>query len=257
MSNKKCKVCGKPIPSDSKRYKYCSQKCKWKFWNDKKPRKTSQSFIKADKARKKDLSNQEKQIVYGTLLGDGSLQPSTTGYYLSLTHGIKQLDYLKWKINNLPTIIHGSHSVYNKGKYNQASVKSIYHPFLTKTRKLLYPNNIKTVTKKYLNNVGILGLTVFYLDDGSFNKNENSRQITLCTESFGKKGSRLIQDWLYNKFDIDSTLLEYTQKIHGYSSKRKQQFRLTINKYPALKMLSIVKKHIPDCMSYKLPDEIK
>jgi len=257
MSNKNCKVCGKPIPSDSRRRKYCSQKCKWKYWNDKKPRKTSKSYTKANKAREKDLSKKEKSIVYGTLLGDGSLVASTTGYTLSLTHGINQLDYLQWKIDNLNTIIHNSYNVYDKGKYNQVSVKSIYHPFLTNLRKELYIDGVKTATKKYLNKVDKLGLAVFYLDDGSFNHNQQSRQITLSTENFKKSGSLLIKDWLYNKFDIKSTLLEYTQKVHGYSSKEKQQFRLTINRNEAIKMLHIIKNHIPSCMSYKLPDEIK
>ena len=257
MSNKKCIVCGNKIPPGSKRYKYCSQKCKWKYWNDKKTRKTSKSYKKAEKARNKNLTKREKQIIYGTLLGDGSLTPSTTGYNLSLTHGLNQKEYLQWKINNLSTIIHTSYNTYTKGNYNQASVKSIYHPFLSKIRNLLYENNSRKVNLKFLNKINSLGLSVFYLDDGSFNKNYNSRQITLSTEGFGKKGSELISDWLLSKFNIPSTILEYTQKKHGYSSKQKQQFRLTINRNESLKMFSIIKEHIPKCMFYKLPDKIK
>jgi len=254
--SKTCKVCGKEIPSDSKRYKYCSQKCKWKFWNDKKERKTSKSYSKAKKAREKDLNKDEKQIILGTLLGDGYLCKTTNSYCLSLCQSYKQHNYLKWKKDKLSSIIHADLYHYEEGKYNQYHVKSISHPYLANIRKQLYKPK-KQVTYDYLNKIESLGLAVWYMDDGSFNENSQSKQITLSTESFGEKGNEIISDWLLDKWNIPSTIIEYTQRKRGYSTSRKQQFRLTINKYPSLDFFEIIKEHIPKSMLYKLPNQFK
>lgn len=247
-----CKVCGKEFLPKSNRQKYCSKQCKWKFWNDKKERKTSKSYFKADKAREKDLTDTEKQIVLGTLLGDGYLSKTTRSYRLALCHSKSQYEYLKWKKEKLSSVIHADLYHYEDDTHNQYHIKSISHPYFKKLHNQLYTPK-KTITRKYLDKINSLGLAVWYMDDGSYNPNPHSKQITIATESFGEKGNIIIKDWLQNKWNIDSTILEYTQKKRGYSTSRKQQFRLTINKYPSLDFFEIINVHIPNSMSYKLP----
>ena len=46
----------------------------------------------------------QEQILLGTLLGDASLRKSHKTPQLRITHGIKQFNYLKWKMEKLNNI---------------------------------------------------------------------------------------------------------------------------------------------------------
>jgi len=58
---------------------------------------------KGNKIRQnKHLSLEQKQLCYGTLLGDGWLRPSSSGQCsLGIGHCKKQLEYLEYKKNKL------------------------------------------------------------------------------------------------------------------------------------------------------------
>jgi hypothetical protein len=63
----------------------------------------------------------------------------------------------------------------------------------------LYSNNIKTITRAYLDKLTPRSLAFWFMDDG------NNRGI-LATNSFSYSECVLIKEWIKSKFNIDTTL---------------------------------------------------
>ena len=62
------------------------------------------------------LSSRQKEILIGTILGDGHLERNGNGVRLRVDHGMHQAEYLKWKYEefknlatNRPRLIRAYH----------------------------------------------------------------------------------------------------------------------------------------------------
>lgn len=248
-----CDYCKSDYIAWRRDQRFCTRRCKEKYRNDRKPRLTSKSYKKADKARKKALSSTAKQIILGGLLGDGCLTENTNYHRYSLCHGEKQLKYLQWKKNHLSEIMlqNKPNKAVNQRGAVQYHYHSIAHPDLTRIYELTYPNGTKTVSRKWLDLLEPLGICTWYLDDGSFNHNQRSNQIFISTNSFKKEGNELIQSWLLEKWNVESVIQDY--KSETTFSPMKRRFTLRINKTQVPNFISIIEPFVPKCMSYKLP----
>jgi hypothetical protein len=86
-----------------------------------------------------------EEILVGTVLGDGYLEPHGKGVRLEVMHSIKQEAYVKWKHKNLlelqPSAIHYC----TVGKYEACRFVTRIHPHLSKLRELFYEDGRKTV----------------------------------------------------------------------------------------------------------------
>ncbi|WP_420489735.1 hypothetical protein [Neobacillus drentensis] len=110
----------------------------------------------------------------------------------------KQIDYLNWKKEKLSTFIVMDKPTVSisKSKYNHSPIYSwntISHPFLTKLRAELYPNDKKSVSIEWLNQIDELALAVWYLDDGTQNKRYGT--ISLATNCFSYEEHLIMQEW--------------------------------------------------------------
>ena len=95
-------------------------------------------FSKNHLLRQTPFTPRQQQIVFGTVLGDGYLRPTNgnTGncsYALSLCHGQKQLDYLRWKFEELINFVTSREFTVNtrpfKGNAPTYTFSTISHPF--------------------------------------------------------------------------------------------------------------------------------
>jgi hypothetical protein len=200
--------------------------------------------------RKKDFTQRQKEIVFGTLLGDGYLRPTNgnsqnCSYALSCCHGEKQLEYLKWKFSEFADFVttkdfrsdnrefHGNAPTYQ--------FSTVSHPFLKEAHDICYWNNgKKDISLQWLEQLTPLSIAVWYMDDGSLNKRYHT--IVLCTNSFSLAGQQLAIDYLKDRFDISAVL----------EPRRNQQTVIRINASQSRKFMDLVGPHIPSCMSYKL-----
>jgi hypothetical protein len=249
-----CDHCGSEYTAWRRDQRFCTRKCKEQFRNDRKPRISSKSYRAAEQVRSRPISNTALQVVYGGLLGDGCLIKNTNSYRYSLCHSDKQLGYLEWKRSLLGALIQSkapAKSFNPNGNHIQYHYHSIAHPELEEVRTLCYPNGKKQTSNEWLAKVDALGLCVWYLDDGSFNHNPNSRQITIATESFGQDGTSLLIEWLLDRWGVKSRIT----KVHTATtySPARDRIRLTINRTQVESFVSIFKEIVPDCMRYKLP----
>ncbi|MBR4304206.1 MAG: hypothetical protein IKT81_02620 [Clostridia bacterium] len=194
--------------------------------------------------RSAEFSQRQKDICFGSLLGDAYLRPSGNNASLSFTHGERQLDYLRWKYNEFSDFVtmkdfNKSHKEF-RGNLPTYSFSTVSHPFLGWAREICYPDGRKKVSDFWLSQLSPLSLAVWYMDDGSINK--RYKTIVLCTNSFSAEEHQLLIEYFRSSYGIEAKL----------EPRRNGQFVLRINSSQSKSFLDIVAPHIPDCMNYKL-----
>lgn len=207
-------------------------------------------FSRNHELRATPFTDRQKQIVFGTLLGDGYLRPTNGNaenhsYALSLCHGEKQLEYLTWKFHEFENFVLTKEFRVNtrsfRGNAPTYSFSTVSHPFLNEAHSICYSSDgKKDITEQWLSRLTPLSLAVWYMDDGSLNK--RSHTIVLCTNSFSREGQLLAIDWLKERYDICAIL----------EPRRNNQTVLRINASQSRKFMDIVGPHVPSCMNYKL-----
>ena len=165
------------------------------------------------------LSLLEKNIIVGSILGDGSLSfsiRSRNAYYRE-HFSIKQKEYRQWKMYNI-------HSLKFRIE-KDTHLKSPSHPIFTELYEQFYINGRKTITES---NIQLLshpiGLMCLYLDDGTLminvQKKNNNIYITpsvgLSTLCFTKRECQILKDHLLNTFGIEFRLNTHPTGL-GYS----------------------------------------
>ena len=196
------------------------------------------------------FTQRQKEIVFGTLLGDGYLRPTNGNaenhsYALSLCHGEKQLEYLKWKFQEFENFVTTKTFTISRrpfrGNAPTYSFSTVSHPFLKEAHNICYwADGKKEICQEWLDKITPLSLAVWYMDDGSLNKRYHT--IVLCTNSFSPEGQRLILDFLKNRYGI----LGVPEK------RRNEQTVIRINASQSRAFMDIVSPHVPECMNYKL-----
>ena len=240
--NNGCIDCGRLIQNRSKRCRICYAQ------NYLRP-----LYIKRQQKKYKDvtITPQAEQILLGSLLGDGTLFKHKYSPSFREIHCLNQKEYLEWKskILNLPsnlTIINipknGSITNYKEIFYQTRSL-----PQLAPYYNLFYPYGKKVVTREILNNLHPLGLAVWYMDDGSYNKRGVT---TIHTNSFPYEYHILIQNWFKKRWNI-STRIGSTK-----SKNLNKHFLIHINQTNTQKFIKIIKPFIHKSMFYKIDFDI-
>jgi len=192
------------------------------------------------------LNKNENEIIIGSLLGDLSCRRTKTSKNCRLEggHCLKQEGYAKFKINLL-----------KKLKWCVRKTETAYY-FQTKSFKclnyyhdLFYSKRKKIITREILENVGRLGLLIWYLDDGSFRKRDKSS--CLHTNGFSHVENLIIKKWFEEKWNIYPNIWKNkdNKKYPG-----KIWYFLYFPVSETVKLLKLFHNFkIPKCMEYKVP----
>lgn len=200
------------------------------------------------------LPNKEHQIILGSLLGDMHCKKEFLNSNIEETHSIKQEDYLTWKYLNLKNRLNLKLHTFNnsickaKGKiyFRQTEIKlrskvseklNIYH-------NLFYNNGKKAITQDVLDQLDMLGLSVWYCDDGYYDPENHVVQIH--TEGFSLSENQILKKWFNERWNINVNFKKDP-------SKEKVLLRLSVK--DTNKFLNLIKDHIfnmPQAMWYKL-----
>jgi recombination protein RecA len=198
------------------------------------------------------LSEQQWQVVLGSLLGDGNLSPNRrdrNGVRFRLGHGAKQSDYLDWKVSMLGNI-DCSRRVNSRG-----AVFADFTPLpeLGELQRTVYMGGgKKTVTEEYLKTLTPLALAIWFMDDGTFTVRSKGLQartqggsgrVQFCIEAMSE-GSR-------------DRLVTYLRDTHGLdvSWRRAGAARkavLTFTTASSASFLEMVAPYVHPSMDYKL-----
>ena len=176
------------------------------------------------------LSEEQLEVLYGSLLGNMYIGTSSKMCRVSICHGESQEEYFDYKCSIFHNLLGKVNKTprYDKRTqkyYNRYTVRLLSNPIFNVLHDELYKNGIKTITESWLNKLTERSLAFWFMDDGS-----NSG--VLATNCFSKDECILIQQFLKKRFNIDTTLETSNKQYLVYIKKcsRKHFYEIT-NKY--------------------------
>lgn len=198
--------------------------------------------------RARPLTQQQKELIVGTLLGDGFLQVNRKGNLarLSMTHSVKQVEYSLWKKTILNDLVNNWIVYDYLDKRTNAVGKtcrwaSIYHNELLLWHKRFYANNKKIVPQDISNYLKPFSMAVWIMDDGW----KNHSNIRISSESFTYEDNMVLKHAIKANFDINCKVCEYNRNNKKYNY-------ISFNKRNSILLTEIVEPYFIDSMKYKL-----
>jgi len=156
------------------------------------------------------LSDRQKEILVGAILGDGHLEKlfSPKLSRLKIEHSYKQRKYVDWFYKEFRNWVRTKPKQKIKKAWNKIYINygfSTYgHRLLGAVQKEFYSDRKKVIPSNLFKNVTPLVLAVWYMDDGSVKSNKH-KGVFLNTQGFRGKDVKTLQDVLKNKFGVASS----------------------------------------------------
>ncbi len=198
--------------------------------------------------KKAPLNKEQREMIIGTLLGDGCIAPhgrKNKSYRLIIGHSEKQKDLVLYKKSILGNLVNKINIKEDKRK------NSIMHSFNTVTHNelkffydLFYENGKKVIKDELSNYLTPRSLAFWIMDDGSVGKKQNKITLRLHTECFTEEENIKLQTFLKVCFGIRS-------KVCKFSRNDKEYCYLSINKENTLKASNLTSEYFTDSMRYK------
>ena len=195
---------------------------------------------------KEKLTNEQKSLIIGSILGDGYIRqlPGRADAFLEINHSNKAQQYVDYKYNILKNICESE----PKERYtDELKTKKAYR-FFTKQNKEItilynqfYKNNKKIIPRDLELNAMIMA--IWYMDDGSKTQNKlNSANINiyLNTQQFSLNDQKYLL-FLLRKIGINARL-----------NKDKIYYRIRILKDSVPVFMQMIDKYIIESMKYKI-----
>lgn len=184
------------------------------------------------------LTDVQRSILVGTLLGDGHLETQDSGktYRLKIEHQLLQQDYTKWLYDHFKEWIRSG--IYNKVKsegkeyvgfttYSHSAFRFYGHQF--------YVNGKKIIPKLIYKLLNPLVIAIWFMDDGSWKSKRHSTFI-IHTLGFCKEDLISVQDSLKKLFNIETSLHRQKNKYWRLyiKSESAKDFKKLIQPYTSL-----------------------
>lgn len=212
-----------------------------------------------------ELTEEQKSILLALCIGDGCLRkphPKSGNVQLEIGHSIKQEAYCIWKRDLIYSIFGGKKppkigykEIKLKGydKTYQACRFTKSHPYFTYLRNLLYPNNVKVMTREILDKLTLQGIAIWFMDDGSFYKKDNEDgtksicfDLRISTDSFTKEENEIIVDYFKEKWGINFYVFQ------GHKERKEHSWIIRANKEATIKFIDLISPYVIPEMRYKI-----
>ena len=200
----------------------------------------------------KRLSDQQMQLVLGSLMGDGNLSPNRrgrSGTRFRMGHGAKQAAYLNWKVSLLGNI--GCARTSN----TKGAVFADFTPLpeLAEIHDAVYfGDGKKHLSWDYLKQLTPFALAIWYMDDGCFTLRSKGLQertqggtgrIEICVEAMSPGSRERLAQHLRDTYGLDVRL-----RASGSARKAILQFTTPASE----KFQKLVAPYMHPSMQYKL-----
>lgn len=168
------------------------------------------------------MNNELHQFLISCILGDGSftkISGFSKNSRISIAHGVKQYEYIKFKHSLLAKQDLAGKLSYNKienSRYKNGFVeeyrfKSFAHPLFTDIRLKYYDHHgNKRISYGFIKDLDAFGLALWYMDDGY--ATASSAIISTC--SFTLDERLILQKVLKNNFNINCTVDKNDNSIY-------------------------------------------
>lgn len=181
------------------------------------------------------LSSQWREVVLGSILGDGSLkvQKGYRNARFSFKHSIHQEEYFFWKANLLKDISSDKcHWHQKKDGWGDQKLRfqSLALEELTEIYNLTHKRGRLKIRRKWLNQLTPLSLAIWWLDDGSIIG--NGRRGVICTDSFDYESQKILARYLLVVWKVKVHVGRVTNKYQGT---KREYYRLWFRSAEELK----------------------
>lgn len=211
------------------------------------------------KKTEKPLTDRQKEILYGSLLGDAkATSPSSAGF----GHGDKQKTYLFWKYTEFDNVA----SKYSLKSYPYTDKRSgfegiswrFYTNANTDIEKILsefYTRDGKEVSCEILSQLTPLSVAVWFMDDGTVDWRERQRRddfnpkpyFSFCTDMFSIQSCENIVQWFGEKWQIKTRI-----KQRGVLKSGATSYRMVIKHESNDDFVRLIKPHVLPMFTYKI-----
>lgn len=182
------------------------------------------------------LTEEQKSILVGCLLGDGTMRKKKNAY-LEINHCFAQKELVDWLYEKFENFVltkpkwrktNGSREAYRFSTRSLPVFTEYYDLFFIDKKKVI-PQNLK---------LDCLSLAVWFMDDGS----KNNSSVYLNTQQFSKQEQLRLIELLWKDFGIESTI-----------NKDKIYLRIRIRTKSAKRFVQLIDKFVFPGFKYKYP----
>ncbi len=196
-----------------------------------------------------NLTSSQKQLVIGSLLGDGSI---TKHKAFSCSHSTKQKDYFLHKMSSLQSIQSGrsQHAIHQESDKNNNNYESLHfttgcNSYLSELRSIYYPGGTKIFPYQFLiDTMEAEALAYWYMDDGTYKM--TSKNCLLCTYGYTALDNILMKDLIMQKWGIETNIWTYKER----NENKCHSLFFTVKS--TLRLFELIRPHIVPSMMYKL-----
>jgi len=196
------------------------------------------TILRARKNLSLVLTERQKEILIGCILGDGHIQPKGK---VIIEQSAKQKEYLMWKYVELKGLAYPAmpREIIRKDSRNGKEYHSLVfylRQYFRSWRKIFYQKNKKIFPEKIY--LSPQSLAIWYMDDGS----QSRGNCVISTEGFDEKGRDNIQNTLYERFGIETSF--------------RKNGKMSIRWKSQPKFYQIINQYIVPSMKYKVPNPV-
>jgi len=181
------------------------------------------------------LSDYQKEVLIGLLLGDGHLETQNNGK----TYRLYQI-FKDWVL----TAPQEKEQAVNDVLYKKYWFSTVSHGAFRFYAQQFYQNKHKILPKLIHKWLSPLAITVWFMDDGSLKSNRH-RALIFNTQSFSKTEVLRLSKIMEDKFGIAMALRKQSRKTE-------ELYQLITIKDGAEKLAELIKPYILPSMKYKL-----
>ena len=198
------------------------------------------------------LTSVQKDVLIGSILGDGNLRILKQNAFLTVSHSEKQKDYVLWKYNLFKKWVltyprQEKREYYKDNRRQLISWRwsTVSHPTFTYYYHLFYPHGEKLIPdsiKRIL--ISPLSLAVWCMDDGS--RKPYGKGAFLHTQSFTLDDQLKLIEVLRKNFSIDARI----SSAGLWKGKRLNRLYITAGSF--LQFRNLVLPYMLPSMFYKV-----
>jgi hypothetical protein len=181
------------------------------------------------------LSEVQRDIIVGTLLGDGSMRCKTNAL-LEVNHSSAQRSYVDWKFSHLAELVRTPPKA-RRGNGSRIAYRFVTRslPELTPYFWLFYGTGKKRIPELELTE---LTLAVWFMDDGCRSRSA----VYLNTQQYDRTSQQTLLRLLRNQWGIEGAL-----------NRDKSYYRIRLSVVGTRKLARLIEPHLLPELRYKLP----
>lgn len=192
------------------------------------------------------LTDRQRQILIGTLLGDGCLEWNKANFRLRIDHAVKQEEYVRWKHREFAPFVKGEPKLIEvfdkrtKKTYGHWRFNTTTSDVLKEYGRMFYRNNKKVIPVSiHTNFTTPLALAVWFMDDG-FNRKDCLGKY-FNTQAYSMEEQEILQNCLEKNFGTRT-------QVHWAAGRP----RLYVNASQSEHLVQLIQPYILPSMKYKI-----